>query len=141
MLSYYRAQHWGQSWLVSLTTILDSCALLLVGGEGLAAAQARLTYRMGLHLLQDLFAALAIPSDPATRGRLADADIPALIAASRASGLQLNLDNAATTELLRLVSRYDVELVELSGYLLIPLPSWIPPKSAAQDTRTGDWDE
>ena len=26
VLSFYRAQHWGRSWLVSLTTLLDSCA-------------------------------------------------------------------------------------------------------------------
>ena len=74
VLSFYRAQHWGQSWLVSLTTVLDSCALLIVGGEGLPAAQARLTYRMGLRLLKDLTDALGIAVDPrvpdeADRGR------------------------------------------------------------------------
>ena len=60
VLSFYRAQHLGQSWLVSLATILDSCALLIVGGEGLPAAQARLTYRMGVRLLEDLAEALGI---------------------------------------------------------------------------------
>ena len=34
VLSFYRAQHWGQSWLVSLTIILDSCALLIVAATG-----------------------------------------------------------------------------------------------------------
>ena len=41
VLSFYRAQHWGQSWLVSLTTVLDGCALLIAGGDGLLDAQAR----------------------------------------------------------------------------------------------------
>ena len=50
VLAFYRAQHFGQSWLVSLTTVLDTCALLIVGGEGLPREQARLTYRMGLRL-------------------------------------------------------------------------------------------
>jgi hypothetical protein len=50
VLSFYRALHWGQSWLVSLTTVLDVCALLIAGGEGLLEAQARITYRMGLRL-------------------------------------------------------------------------------------------
>ncbi len=63
VLSFYRAQHWGRSWLVSLTTLLDSCAMLIVGGEGLPAEQAKLTYRMGLHLLKDLTDA------PGPRGR------------------------------------------------------------------------
>src|SRR4029077_4158557 len=47
VLSFYRVQHLGRSWLVSLATVLDSCALLIVGGEGFPAAQARLTYRGG----------------------------------------------------------------------------------------------
>ena len=34
VLSFYRAQHWGRSWLVSLTTLLDSCAMLIVGWRG-----------------------------------------------------------------------------------------------------------
>ena len=46
VLALYVAQHPGQSWLVSVATILDSCALLIVGGDGLAAAPARRTYPM-----------------------------------------------------------------------------------------------
>jgi hypothetical protein len=141
VLSFYRAQHWGQSWLISLTTVLDSCALLIVGGEGLPTAQARLTYRMGLQLLQDLCAALSIKVNPKSRIRLAQADLPALIDASEAAGLKLKLDSSATTELLRLVSRHDLYLVELAAYLLIPLPAWIPPKDAALETRTEQWYE
>ena len=94
VLSFYRAQHWGQSWLVSLTTLLDSCALLIVGGEGLAAEQARLTYRMGLHLLKDLTDALGLAVDPQAPGRLTEADVPALIAALEASAIPLD-DRAA----------------------------------------------
>ena len=43
VLAFYRAHRWGQSWLVSLTTLLDSSALLIASGDGLLAAQARLT--------------------------------------------------------------------------------------------------
>src|SRR5256885_1005397 len=31
VLSYYRSQHDNQSWLAAITSILDSCALLIVG--------------------------------------------------------------------------------------------------------------
>ena len=34
LLSYYRSQHDNQSWLSSLTTILDACAVLTVGVKG-----------------------------------------------------------------------------------------------------------
>jgi hypothetical protein len=63
-LSFYRARQWGQSWLRSLTIILDSCALTVTSGQGIAAEQARLTYRMGLHLLKDLTDALGPTIDP-----------------------------------------------------------------------------
>ena len=40
VVAFYRAQQFGQSWLVSLTTVLDTCSLLIVGGQGLPGAGA-----------------------------------------------------------------------------------------------------
>jgi len=135
VLSFYRAQHWGQSWLISVTTVLDSCALLIVGGAGLPAEQARLTYRMGLNLLEDLTEALGLTVDSRCRIRLAEADLPALIAATEAAGLTLTLGQGATAELLRLVRRYDVYLVALSTWLVVPLPSWTPSPDERDETE------
>ena len=134
MLSFYRAQHVDHSWLVALTTVLDSCALLIVGGDGLPAAQARLTYRMGLRLIKDLTDALGIAVDPRCRLRLTETDLPALVAALEGARLTLTLE-PANSELLRLVRYYDVYLSALSEWLLIPLPSWIPSKGAGQETE------
>ena len=92
MLAFYRAHHWGQSWLVSLTTILDTSALVVATGDGLVAAQARITYRMGLRLLKDLTDALSIKVDPQCRLRLTEADMPTLAAALQAAGLSLTLE-------------------------------------------------
>jgi hypothetical protein len=133
MLSFYRAQHWGQSWLVSLTTVLDVCALLITGGEGLLEAQARITYRMGLRLLKDLTDALSLKVDPRCRMRLSRADLPALLAAVKKSGIPLSLGPGAAIQLLRLVRRYDVYLAALSELLVIPLPSWIQPREARRE--------
>ena len=133
VLSFYRALHWGQSWLVSLTTVLDVCALLIAGGEGLLEAQARITYRMGLRLLKDLTDALNLKVDPRCRMRLSRADLPALLAAVKGSGLPLSLGPGAAIQLLRLVRRYDVYLAALSELLVIPLPSWIQPREARRE--------
>jgi len=130
VLSFYRAQHRGQSWLVSLTTILDTCSLLIAGGDGLLVAQARITYRMGLRLLKDLTGALCLTVDSRCRTRLSTANLPALLAAVKASDLPLNLGPSGTIQLLRLVRRYDVYLEALSACLLIPLPPWIQPREA-----------
>ncbi|HKM55410.1 MAG TPA: potassium channel family protein [Isosphaeraceae bacterium] len=127
VLSFYRAQHWGQSWLVSLTTVLDACALLIAGGDGLLAAQARITYRMGVRLLKDLTDALNLTIDPRCPVRLSTADLPTLLAAVQGSDLALSLGPDKAIRLLRLVGRYDVYLVALSAWLVIPLPSWIQP--------------
>ena len=126
VLSFYRAQHWGQSWLVSLTIVLDSCALLIVGGDGLAAEQARLTYRMGLHLLKDLTEALALTIDPDGPTRLTEAGVPAVIAALEASAIPWKVGTRQSLQLQRLVRRYELYLVPLAEWLVIPLPGWVP---------------
>ena len=133
VLSFYRAQHWGQSWLVSLTTVLDVCALLIAGGDGLLAAQARVTYRMGIRLLKDLTDALNLTVDPRCRVRLSTGDLPALLATVKGSDLPLSLGPGAAIQLLRLVRRYDVYLVALSAWLVVPLPSWIQHREARRE--------
>jgi hypothetical protein len=133
VLSFYRAQHWGQSWLVSLATVLDACALLIAGGDGPSAAQAKITYRMGLHLLRDLTEVLHLTVDPRCRARLSTADLPALLEAVKGSDLPLSLGPSAAIRLLRLVRRYDVHLVALSACLVIPLPSWTQPREVRRD--------
>jgi hypothetical protein len=127
VLSFYRAQHFGQSWLVSLTTMLDTCALLIAGGQGLPREQARLTYRMGLRLLADLPRALGIPADPHHHARLTEADLPNLRAALASAGIPWTLGPEQGAELVLLSQRYDFYLHALSTWLMIPLPPWIPP--------------
>jgi len=74
-------------------------------------AQARLTYRKGILLLKDLTESLKIMVDPRRRGRLTEADLPALVAATGASGLTLTHGPTATLGLLRLVRRDHIDLV------------------------------
>jgi hypothetical protein len=138
VLSFYRAQHWGRSWLASLTTVLDTCALLIAGGDGLLEAQARATYRMGIRLLTDLTIALGQKVEPRRCVRLSKADLPALLAAVSASRFPLNLRPGAAIRLLRLVRRYDTYLVALSVRLIIPLPSWIPDHRSRRKNDASD---
>jgi hypothetical protein len=141
VLSFYRAQHWGQSWLVSLTIALDSCALLIVGGEGMAAEQAKLTYRMGLHLLRDLTQALGVAVDPGSLGRLTEAEIPAVIADLEASAIPWTIGPREAARLIRLAHRYEIYLVPLSEWLVIPLPGWVPAGDAEPDAEEGGDEE
>src|SRR6202023_993996 len=49
VLTYYRSQHERQSWLAALTTVLDTCALLLVGFEGISTPTVRFTFALARH--------------------------------------------------------------------------------------------
>ena len=54
VLCWFRSQHDNQSWLASLTTVLDACALVIVGVDGASARQAQLTFAMARHAIIDL---------------------------------------------------------------------------------------
>src|SRR5207245_11335845 len=74
-LAYFRSQHYNQSWLGALTTILDVSALVMVGLEGWCVEQARLTFAMARHAVVALSAVLNT-SPHAPGQRLADAEHP-----------------------------------------------------------------
>ncbi len=54
VLSFYRSQHDNQSWVATLTLILDICALRIAGVDGSDDYQARLTFAMARHAAVDL---------------------------------------------------------------------------------------
>lgn len=138
VLSFYRAQQWGQSWLIALTITLDCCALLIVSGEGMAAEQARLTYRMGLRLVEALTGALGLKVDPRNRGRLTEADHPSLAAAMEASAMPWTIGPREMARLVRLARRYELYLLPLSEWLVIPLPEWTPAADAEPEDAFGE---
>jgi hypothetical protein len=126
VLAFYRAHHLGESWLISVATILDSCALLMVGGAGLPAAQAALTYQMGARLLEDLTEALGLSVGPQCQGRLTELDLSAMVESTEQT---LILPPGSTGELFRIVRQYDVNLVTLAKWLVITLPHFIAPSN------------
>ena len=54
VLAYFRSQHDNQSWIASLTAILDTSALVMVGIEGACEKQAELTFAIARHAVVDL---------------------------------------------------------------------------------------
>src|SRR5205807_9936034 len=65
VLAYFRSQHDNQSWIASLTAILDVCALSMVGLEGMCQYQARMTFAIARHALVDLSQVFSAPPDKA----------------------------------------------------------------------------
>jgi len=54
VLCFFRSQHDNQSWLAALSTVLDTCSLVMVGIDGIPKWQAQLTFKMARHALVDI---------------------------------------------------------------------------------------
>src|SRR5205807_10519967 len=54
VLCFFRSQHNNQSWLASLSTVLDTCSLVMVGIDGMPKWQAQLTFKMARHAIVDI---------------------------------------------------------------------------------------
>jgi hypothetical protein len=61
VLAFYRSQHANQSWLASLTSMLDSCSVLLTLLPPDQSHQARLTFAMARHAAVDIALIFNIP--------------------------------------------------------------------------------
>jgi hypothetical protein len=126
VLTYYRSQHLDQSWLISLTTLLDSCALLLVSRSGVPSYQARATFRMAARAAADLARILDLTPAREACKRLPPGDVPRLCAALESSGLMLSAGTDMETRLNTLRGLYEPAVLALARWLLVPLPEWIP---------------
>ncbi len=146
ILCYYRSQHDNQSWLAALTTILDTCALLITTVEGHASRQAQLTFAIGRHAVVDLVHVFGLDpqlaplreqfaADPAS-SRLPLDDFRNLCAAMTTSGVQL-CSGISSAERLAAVRRlYEAEVRVLSDHLCLTLPAWVAPQRATDHWRT-----
>src|SRR2546430_6038848 len=62
-LAYFRSQHYNESWLAALTTILDASAVVMIGLDGWCARQAELTFAMARHAVVDLAQVFSTPPE------------------------------------------------------------------------------
>src|SRR5256886_4151954 len=73
-LAYFRSQHYNESWLAALTTILDASAVVMIGLDGWCARQAELTFAMARHAVVDLAQVFSTPPER-QGGRLRSAQL------------------------------------------------------------------
>ena len=141
VLCYFRSQHDNQSWLGSLTTILDTCALVMVGIEGTPAWQAKLTFAMARHAVVDLAQVFrTAPRDPAVEGsRLQPGDLNRIRAILERNDATLHAGEAAEQKLKELRLMYEPYVCALSEMLLMPLPPWIVGEEAIDNWKTSAW--
>jgi hypothetical protein len=136
-LAYYRSQHNNQSWLASLTTILDSTSLLLALPGAASASQARLTFAMARHALVDITQNFVQRFEPEAGERLIPDGVH-LISQNRAKEPPVATEFHTRLAELRLL--YEPYAQSLGAYLLFDLPPWAHAQERADNWQRGPWD-
>ena len=140
VLCFFRSQHDNQSWLASLSTVLDTCALVMVGIEGVPRWQAQLTFKMARHAVVDL--AQVFNTSPLRDGgdRLTLAELGRLRSVLFESGVVLRNEPGDADTLDELRAMYEPYVKVLSDYLMMPLPPWLPKAKAIDNWQTSAWE-
>jgi len=139
VLAYFRSQHDNQSWIASLTAILDTCALIMVGVEGACERQAELTFAIARHAVVDLSQVFGTSPRPLPQDRLPAGELHRIRDVLAQHGLKLKDGEAADTRLVELRNMYEPYIFALASYLNQTLPPWIPAKKGKDNWQTTAW--
>lgn len=139
VLMYFRSQHEHQSWLATLTTILDVCALIIVSMEGSTAQSAWFTFAIARHAAVDLAQIFKRHVPTAPMNRLSSADFVRLREFLASAGIALNDGEKAEHKLTKLRGMYEPYVNALSQHLQMPLPAWLSEEGAVDDWQTSVW--
>jgi Ion channel len=141
VLAYFRSQHDNQSWIASLTSILDACALLKAGVQDACERQADLTFAIARHAVVDLSQVFGTPPSTLPYDRLPPADLRLIRETLAQHGLQLNDTEEADRQLVTFRNMYEPYVYALASYLNHALPPWIPVKKHKDNWQTTAWGE
>jgi hypothetical protein len=140
VLLFFRSQHSNQSWLSSLTVMLDVTSLVMTGVEGIHADQAKLTFAMARHAAVDLAQVADTAYSPHDAGRLTEADLARLRVDIAGRGVTLYDGTDAPERLAEIRVLYEPYLHALSRRLLLTLPPWIQTDRKKDNWQSGPWD-
>jgi len=145
ILAFYRSQHDDQSWLTSLCSIMDACALVEFGchnklvWEAHLRFQAKATFTMARHLVVDL--SYVLSCEPITgTNRLTDEELGMICAEMEHVGLKLDDSEKAKQRLTDIRTLYEPYVQGLSKRLQMDLPDWMPHGEALDNWQTSAWE-
>ena len=139
VLAFFRSQHDNQSWIASLTAVLDACALVMVGVEGACERQAELTFAISRHAVVDLSQVFGTAPVPLPHDRLPEQDLRRIRDTLAEHGMKLNDGEDADRRLVELRRMYEPYTYSLASYLNQSLPPWIPQKKGKDNWQTTGW--
>jgi hypothetical protein len=139
VLAYFRSQHDNQSWIASLTAILDTCALVKTGIQGPCERQAELTFAIARHAVVDLAQIFGTKPKTLIEDRLPSADLRRIRVTLAAKGMKMIDSEAADRQLTELRGMYEPYIYGLAEYLKQSMPPWIPQKKGKDNWQTTAW--
>jgi Ion channel len=139
ILCFYRSQHDNQSWLAALTAVLDASALVVVGVQAGARAQAYMTFAMARHVVVDIAQAMQAPPVYLETNRLGPDRAENLWQLLREAGLELTDLDAMEHRLAELRRMYEPFVHALSLRFLMPLPPVLPDGEPVDNWQTSAW--
>ena len=139
VLAYFRSQHDNQSWIASLTAILDTCALAIASIDEACAKQAELTFAISRHAVVDLSQVFSAAPSALPQDRLPPEELLRLRTKLTQLGLKLRDTPEADHELIELRAMYEPYVYALANHLSQSLPPWIPVKKGKDNWQTTAW--
>lgn len=145
-LMLYRSQHDRQSWLATLTTILDTCAIIQLGHPGdpewrkPLRFQAQLTFAIARHAIIDLALVLNARPMESYEDRLPPQTMDRLSAILASAGLPFCLDKTASVRLAAVRALYEPYILAMVDRLVLTLPDWVSETEIADNWQTSAWE-
>ena len=139
VLAYFRSQHDNQSWISSLTAILDACALTISGMEDLCARQAQLTFAIARHAVADLCQVFSVAPHPPDQDRLPPEVLHLIRETLAKHGTKLSATREADQKLAELRNLYEPYVYGLAERFNQSMPPWIPAKKSKDNWQTTAW--
>jgi hypothetical protein len=139
VLSYYRSQHDNQSWIATLTAILDTSALLIIFRAGPESYQARLTFAMARHAAVDLAMVFQSSPSPPHPDRLTNHDFTTLLEMLDAPRKAERDEASLLKALAELRGLYEPIVNALARHFQLALPPFLPDKPPVDNWQTSPW--
>jgi hypothetical protein len=140
VLAYYRSQHDNQSWLASLTAILDACSLTIAWIGGACGLQAERTFAISRHAAVDLAIVFDTPPRPPEQDRLPEATSKKLRSFLADAGLPLNEGPDAHRRLADLRAVYEPYLFSLASHMHLTVPPFMMEERHSDNWQTSPWE-
>lgn len=138
VLAYFRSHHNNQSWLGSVTAILDASALLSLAEENDTLEQAQLTFAMARHAVVDLTTVFHARPRPPGQDRLPEATRQHLLDWLRQAQVPLQFSYKRLEKLSELRQMYEPYVQALAEHFLMALPPWVP-NNMVDNWRVTEW--